>query len=122
MSWIPIHGPLYAPKRIARDKPLSNRKVNDSFDESTNIGDLIMRAAILVAGCFLTASLAFAGDQQTNNVAPNTAAKPVLVAYAKKPEHRAVRSAKTAAPVVQSANTDVPVRVWTVEMSCCEPQ
>src|SRR5712664_4670333 len=42
-------------------------------------GDLIMRAAILVAGCFLVASSTFAAEPQAN---ANTAMKPVVVALA----------------------------------------
>jgi len=71
-----------------------------------------MRAAILVAGCFLISS-ALAADQQVKNAASSAAAKPVVVALVtQKPAHRPAQSAKT----------DVPVRVWTLEMSCCEPQ
>jgi len=69
-----------------------------------------MRAAILVAGCFLISS-ALAADQQVKNAASGTAAKPVVVALVTQ-THRPAQSAKT----------DVPVRVWTLEMSCCEPQ
>jgi uncharacterized protein YdeI (BOF family) len=71
-----------------------------------------MRAVLLVAVCFLISSSAFAADQQVKNAAPSTAAKPVAIALATKPAHKAVQSAKT----------EVPVRVWTLEMSCCEPQ
>ena len=71
-----------------------------------------MRTAIFVVGCLLISSSALATDQQVKNAAQSTAAKPVVVASAKKPARKAV----------QSAATDVPVRVWTVEMACCEPQ
>ena len=47
-----------------------------------------MRAAILVAGCFLISS-ALAADQQVKNAASGTAAKPVVVALVtQKPAHR----------------------------------
>ena len=72
-----------------------------------------MRAAFFVAVCYLISSSAFAADQQVKkNAAPGTAAKPVAVALATKPAHKAVQPAKA----------EVPVRVWTLEMSCCEPQ
>ena len=71
-----------------------------------------MRAAILVAGCFLISSV-LAADQQVRNAAQSTAAKPVVVALV---------TQKTPHKPAQSANTDVPVRVWTLEMACCEAQ
>jgi hypothetical protein len=71
-----------------------------------------MRAAILVAGCFLISS-ALAADQQVSNAAQSTAAKPVVVALV---------AQKTPQRPAQSVKTDVPVRVWTLEMACCEAQ
>ncbi len=62
-----------------------------------------MRAAILVAACFLVVSSTFAAEPQVQKVASVVGMKQV---------QKAPTAAKTAAPV----------RVWSVEMSCCEPQ
>jgi hypothetical protein len=61
-----------------------------------------MRAAILVAACFLVVSSTFAAEPQVQRVA----------SVGIKQVQKAPTAAKTAAPV----------RVWSVEMSCCEPQ
>jgi hypothetical protein len=71
-----------------------------------------MRTAILVVSCLLISSWALATDQQVKDVSKSAAAKPVVVASAKKPARKPV----------QSTATEFPPRVWTVEMSCCEPQ
>jgi hypothetical protein len=63
-----------------------------------------MRALIVLAGVTVLAVSGFAADAQRN------AAKPVVVASAD------VKKAPKA------AKTEAPARVWTVEMSCCEPQ
>jgi hypothetical protein len=61
-----------------------------------------MRAAILVAACFLVVSSTFAAEPQVQKVA----------SVGTKQVQKAPTAAKTVAPV----------RVWSVEMSCCEPQ
>jgi hypothetical protein len=68
-----------------------------------------MRATIVLAGCFLISS-AFAAEPQ-KNPAPSAQAKPVVVAQA-----------ATQTRAAQPVKKEVPARVWTLEMSCCEPQ
>jgi hypothetical protein len=72
-----------------------------------------MRAlmTVLAGAAFLTAS-AFAADMQPIKVAQNTVTKTVARSVDKKPAQRAPKVAQV----------DAPVRVWTVEMACCEPQ
>ncbi|HYT15147.1 MAG TPA: hypothetical protein VEL80_02005 [Burkholderiales bacterium] len=72
-----------------------------------------MRALrIVIAGVvFLTVS-AFAVDAQLKKAASNTA---TIAAVASVGTKRAQK-----APKVTPTNT--PVRVWSLEMSCCEPQ
>lgn len=64
-----------------------------------------MRTAILVAACFLVSS-AFAVEQTEKNTGTHVKTKPVVVAKAP----------------AQPAKTEASGRVWTLEMSCCEPQ
>jgi hypothetical protein len=66
-----------------------------------------MRALIVLAGVTVLAVSGFAADAQRN------AAKPVVVASAD------VKQMKKAP---KAAKTEAPARVWTLEMSCCEPQ
>jgi hypothetical protein len=68
-----------------------------------------MRAAIVLAGCFLIFS-AFAAEQQ-QSPASGAQAKPVVIAQA-----------ATQTRAGQPAKSEAPARVWTLEMSCCEPQ
>jgi hypothetical protein len=75
---------------------------------------MTMRAAILVVGCLMISSSTLAADQQADKTAPIVLAKRVVVASAAKPAHKPVRST--------TATADFPARVWTLEMSCCEPQ
>jgi hypothetical protein len=65
-----------------------------------------MRTAIVVLGC-LFVSAALAGEQVEKNAAAHAKAKPAVAAKAR---------------VAQPAKTEVAGRVWTLEMSCCEPQ
>jgi hypothetical protein len=64
-----------------------------------------MRTAILVAACFL-ASSALAVEQTEKNAGTHVKAKPATIAKAP----------------AQPAKTEGSGRVWTLEMSCCEPQ
>lgn len=67
-----------------------------------------MRAAILVAGCFLISSSAFAAEPQLNT---NTAVKPVVVALATMPTthkdkaaaHKATRVAAVETPIAEGS-------------------
>jgi hypothetical protein len=67
-----------------------------------------MRALMVLAGATLLAASVFAADTQVKN-----AAKPTVVAAV---------SMKGVKQAPKSAKTEAPVRVWTVEMACCEPQ
>jgi hypothetical protein len=73
---------------------------------------MTMRAAILVVGCLMISSSALSADQQADKAAPIVLAKHVVVASAAKPAHKPVRS----------TTSEIPSRVWSLEMSCCEPQ
>lgn len=64
-----------------------------------------MRTAILIAACLLVSS-AFAVEQTEKNAGTHVKAKPAIVAKAP----------------AQPAKTEASGRVWTLEMSCCEPQ
>ena len=71
--------------------------------------------AVLVGLCVLACGqVAFSAE---------AADKPVLVAVAKvetgKP--KAVQADKKVS-IPKTTTTDTPVRVWTLEMACCEPQ
>jgi hypothetical protein len=66
-------------------------------------GDLIMRAAILVAGCFLISSSAFAVEPQLNT---NTAVKPVVVALATMPTPKAVARETTRGAAIETPMTE----------------
>jgi hypothetical protein len=66
-----------------------------------------MRAAIVIAGCFIVSSV-FAAEQAVDK--QQDKAKPAVVAKA--------RTGQATRPV----KTEVEGRVWTLEMSCCEPQ
>jgi hypothetical protein len=66
-----------------------------------------MRAAIVIAGCFIVSSV-FAAEQAVDK--QQEKAKPAVVAKA--------RAGQSVHPVKR----EVPARVWTLEMSCCEPQ
>jgi len=66
-----------------------------------------MRTTIVMLGC-LFASAAFAAEQMEKST--EAKAKPIVVAKATKRQ------------AAQPAKTEGPGRVWTVEMSCCEPQ
>jgi len=72
-----------------------------------------MRALRIVLSCaaFLTVS-AFAADTQVKQSAQTTAPKIVVAAASMQRVHKAPKAAKTEAPV----------RVWSLEMACCEPQ
>jgi hypothetical protein len=67
-----------------------------------------MRALIVLAGATLLAMSAFAADTQVRNTSKPTTVTSVGAKHAKKAS--------------KSAKTEAPARVWTVEMSCCEPQ
>ena len=77
-----------------------------------------MRAlTIVVAGATFMFGSAFAAGVQMEKSAQGTAQKIV------------VASAQTSAPMKQvkakapkAAATEAPVRVWSLEMACCEPQ
>ncbi len=58
-----------------------------------------MRAAILVAGCFLISSSVFAAGPQAN---ANTAMKPVVVALAPIPAHKAAVHKVTRAAAIET--------------------
>ena len=58
-----------------------------------------MRAAILVAGCFLVASSTFAAEPQTN---ASAALKPVVVALAPVQAHKAVAHKVTRAAAIET--------------------
>jgi hypothetical protein len=68
-----------------------------------------MRTAIVMLGC-LFVSAALAGEQAEKNAAAHARAKPAAVKKA------------PATHAAQPAKTEVTGRVWTLEMSCCEPQ
>lgn len=68
-----------------------------------------MRAVIVMLGClFVSATLA--ADQMEKNAEAHAKAKHVVVAKA------------TARQAAQPAKREVQGRVWSLEMSCCEPQ
>jgi len=67
-----------------------------------------MRTTIVVLGC-LFVSAALAAEQMEKNAEVHAKAKPVVVAKA------------TARQAAQPAKGEQG-RVWTLEMSCCEPQ
>ena len=58
-----------------------------------------MRAAILVAGCFLVASSTFAAEPQVN---ASTAMKPVVVALAPAQAHKAAAHKVTRAAAIET--------------------
>jgi hypothetical protein len=62
-------------------------------------GDLIMRATILVAGCFLISTSAFAAEPQAN---ANTAMKPVVVALAPMQAHKAAAHKATRVAAIET--------------------
>jgi len=68
-----------------------------------------MRTTIVMLGC-LFASAAFAAEQMEKNAEAHAKAKPVVVAKA------------TARHAPQTAKSEAQGRVWSLEMSCCEPQ
>jgi hypothetical protein len=68
-----------------------------------------MRTTIVLLGC-LFVSAALAAEQMEKNAEVHAKAKPVVVAKAT--AHQAPRTAKS----------ESQGRVWTLEMSCCEPQ
>jgi hypothetical protein len=69
-----------------------------------------MRTTIVMLGC-LFASAAFAAEQMEKNAEAHATAKPVVVA-----------KATTKRQAAQPAKSEGQGRVWTLEMSCCEPQ
>jgi len=71
-----------------------------------------MRGAIVLVSLFLVNCFFF------NASAVAAEAKKDQVASTKKD----VVAVKRATKVAKTDSTDAPVRVWTVEMSCCEPQ
>ena len=68
-----------------------------------------MRTTIVLLGC-LFATAALAAEQMAKASEAHAKAKPVIVAKA------ATRQA------TQPAKSEAQGRVWTLEMSCCEPQ
>jgi hypothetical protein len=68
-----------------------------------------MRTTIVMLAC-LFASAALAAEQMEKNAEVQAKAKQVVVAKA------------TARQAAQPAKSEVQGRVWTLEMSCCEPQ
>jgi len=72
-----------------------------------------MRALRIVLSCaaFLTVS-AFAADTQVKQSAQATAPKIVVASASMQRVQKAPKAAKTEAPV----------RVWSLEMACCEAQ
>jgi hypothetical protein len=66
-----------------------------------------MRTLIVLAGLMLPAVSAFAADQAKHSQ------QPIVVASA---------GAKEVKKSPKAAKTEAPARVWTLEMSCCEPQ
>jgi len=68
-----------------------------------------MRATIVMLGC-LFVSAALAAEQMEKNAEVHAKAKPVVVAKA------------TTRQAAQPGKSEAPARVWTLEMSCCEPQ
>ena len=68
-----------------------------------------MRTTIVMLGC-LFASAALAAEQMEKSAEVHAKAKPVVVAKA------------TARRATQPARSEAQGRVWTLEMSCCEPQ
>ena len=74
-----------------------------------------MRALTTVLSCaaFLTVS-AFAADTQVKQSAQTTAPKIVVASAGMQRVQKAPDAAKT--------KTETPVRVWSLEMACCEAQ
>ena len=74
-----------------------------------------MRALTTVLSCaaFLTVS-AFAADTQVKQSAQTTAPKIVVASASMQRVQKAPDAAKT--------KTETPVRVWSLEMACCEAQ
>ncbi len=66
-----------------------------------------MRAAILVAGCFLISPSVFAAETQAN---ASTAMKPVVVALARMPAHKAA-----AHKVTRTAAIETPIAEGSLE-------
>ena len=83
-----------------------------------------MRALMIVfAGAAFLTSYAYADDAQVNKMASSTATKTVVASADIKNVQKAPKVAKTQmhkAPEV--AQPEPYVRVWSVEMACCEPQ
>jgi len=83
-----------------------------------------MRAlmTVLAGAAFLTA-YAHADDAQMNKMASNAATRTVLASSDMKQVHKAPKVAKTQVHKAPEAAQPEPyVRVWSVEMACCEPQ
>ena len=77
-----------------------------------------MRAlTIVVAGATFMFGSAFAAGVQMEKSAQGTAQK-IVVASAQ--ISAPMKQAKAKAP--KTAATEAPVRVWSLEMACCEPQ
>jgi hypothetical protein len=68
-----------------------------------------MRAIYVVAVCLLVSS-AVAAEQGEKSALQGARAKPAVVAKA------------SVSHATQQAKTEVPARVWSLEMACCEPQ
>jgi hypothetical protein len=68
-----------------------------------------MRTTIVLLGC-LFVSAALAAEQMEKNSEVHAKAKPAVVAKA------------TAKQASQTGKVESQGRVWTLEMSCCEPQ
>src|SRR5258707_15713551 len=85
MSWFPISGPLYALNRFVRSHDCQESCGKRQFQRIDNIGALIMRAAIALAGCFLISSSVFAAEPQLNDIARM---RSFVVALAKMPPHK----------------------------------
>lgn len=73
----------------------------------------------LSAAAFLAVS-AFAADTQVKQSAQSASGKIVLVSTSVPVSASMPRVQKEKAPV--AAKTEAPVRVWSLEMACCEPQ
>ena len=70
-----------------------------------------MRALIVLAGAALMSVSAFAADTQVKQ-SPQGMTKIVVASADMRQVQRAPKAVKT----------DAPVRVWSLEMSCCEAQ
>jgi hypothetical protein len=83
-----------------------------------------MRALMIVlAGAAFLTAYAYADDAQVNKLSSNTATKIVLASSDMKQVQKPPKVAKTQVhKAPEAAQTGSYVRVWSVEMACCEPQ